>query len=93
MQISQKKQGEIAMKFTTMALLVGLGIIMTVLFPTREIFWQNNTLAAGYDKNEGSDPENSCGNGILPENIPCTNAGSEVVGDKNTVRLDGIVFP
>jgi len=53
----------------------------------------NSLLAQGYERTGGLYAENSCGNGILPENVPCINAGSNAEGDENRVNLEGIVFP
>lgn len=75
------------------ALSAGLGIIMIVMFFMNDILLPNSLRATGYEKTEGAYVDNSCGNGILPENISCANSGIGSEGDENIVRLEGIVFP
>ena len=49
--------------------------------------------ATGYQQNSDKYSENSCGNGILPESIPCKNVDNDAKGEKNIVNIEGIVFP
>ena len=81
------------MNHTTVSLLTGLVLALTLMLSINGIFVPNSLLAQGYERTAGSYAENSCGNGILPENVPCINAGSNAEGDKNRVNLEGIVFP
>lgn len=53
----------------------------------------SNLQATGYEQNSDKYSENSCGNGILPESIPCKNVDNDAKGEKNIVNIEGIVFP
>ncbi len=81
------------MNHTTTSLLTGLVLALTLIFSINGIFVPNSLLAQGYERTGGLYAENSCGNGILPENVPCINAGSNAEGDENRINLEGIVFP
>jgi hypothetical protein len=73
--------------------LLGLAITMIVIFSQANQFSADSFRVSGYEQNNDEYSENSCGNGILPENIPCKNADSEAKGDKNIVNIEGIIFP
>ena len=81
------------MNHTTISLLTGLVLALTLMLSINGTFVPNSLLAQGYERTGGLYTENSCGNGILPENVPCINAGSNAEGDENRVNLEGIVFP
>jgi hypothetical protein len=45
----------------------------------------NAVYASGYEKNQATSQANACGNGKLPLNVGCQNAGSQIQGDENAV--------
>jgi hypothetical protein len=53
----------------------------------------NSLQATDYEQNSDKYSENSCGNGILPESVPCKNVDNDAKGEKNIVNIEGIVFP
>jgi hypothetical protein len=75
------------------AVLLGFAITMILIFPEDSQFSANTVQVSGYEQNNDEYTKNSCGNGILPENIPCKNAESNAKGDKNIVNIEGIIFP
>ena len=78
---------------TFMVGLLGLAITMIVIFSQDSQFSADSFQASGYKQNNEAYSENSCGNGILSESIPCKNADSKAKGDKNIVNIEGIIFP
>jgi hypothetical protein len=40
-----------------------------------------------YKKNQAASQANACGNGQIPTNVGCQNAGSQIQGDENSVAL------
>jgi hypothetical protein len=75
------------------AVLLGFAITMILIFSEGSQFSANTVQVSGYEQNNDVYTKNSCGNGILPENIPCTNAENNAKGDKNIVDIEGIIFP
>ena len=73
--------------------LLGFAITMILIFSQANQFSADSFRVSGYEQNNDDYSENSCGNGILPENIPCKNAESNAKGDKNIVNIEGIIFP
>lgn len=73
--------------------LLSLTITMIVAFSPGSEYSTDIVLVAGYEQNNDKYAENSCGNGILPESIPCKNVDSNAKGDKNIVNIEGIIFP
>jgi hypothetical protein len=73
--------------------LLGLIIAVIVVSSLSDLYPANTLRVAGYERNNNEHPESSCGNGILPENIPCTNVDSTAKGDENIVNIEGIIFP
>jgi hypothetical protein len=41
----------------------------------------------GYEKNQALSQANACGNGKLPLNVGCQNAGSQIQGDEIAVAI------
>ncbi|MGA7370106.1 MAG: hypothetical protein WBX01_13330 [Nitrososphaeraceae archaeon] len=72
-----------------------LGLIITVLgvFTLNGEFSPTGLQGTGYEQNNDEHSEYSCGNGILPEKIPCKNLDNNAKGEKNNVNIEGIVFP
>jgi len=70
--------------------LLGLTITVLGVFTLNDESSPTSLQGAGYKQNNDEHSENSCGNGILPENIPCKNLAK---GEKNNVNIKGIVFP
>jgi hypothetical protein len=75
------------------AILLGFAITMIPIFSQDSQFSADTVQVSGYEQNNDEYTKNSCGNGILPENIPCKNAESNAKGDKNIVNVEGIIFP
>ncbi|HET6640703.1 MAG TPA: hypothetical protein VFG77_03770 [Nitrososphaeraceae archaeon] len=73
--------------------LLGFAITMILIFSQDSQFSTDTVQVSGYEQNTDEYTKNSCGNGILPENIPCKNAESNAKGDKNIVNIEGIIFP
>jgi hypothetical protein len=75
--------------------LLGLTITVLAVFSLNSEYSPSNSSlqAAGYEQSSDKYSENSCGNGILPENIPCKNVDNGAKGEKNIVNIEGIVFP
>ena len=73
--------------------LLGFAITIIFIFPQDSQFFADSLRASGYEQNNNEYTENSCGNGILPETIPCKNIDSKAKGDKNVVNIEGIIFP
>ena len=76
--------------------LLGLIIILLVVFSLNGDYSPSSSSslqATGYEQNSNKYSENSCGNGILPESIPCKNVDNDAKGEKNIVDIEGIVFP
>ena len=76
--------------------LLGLIIILLVVFSLNGDYSPSSSSslqATGYEQNSDKYSENSCGNGILPESIPCKNVDNDAKGEKNIVNIEGIVFP
>ncbi|MGB7633322.1 MAG: hypothetical protein WBL68_06325 [Nitrososphaeraceae archaeon] len=76
--------------------LLGLTIILLVVFSLNGDYSPSSSSslqATGYEQNSNKYSENSCGNGILPESIPCKNVDNDAKGEKNIVNIEGIVFP
>ena len=73
--------------------LLGFAIMMIVIFSPDSQFSAGSLRVVGYEQNNEESTENSCGNGILPENIPCENVDNNAKGDKNIVNIEGIIFP
>ncbi|MFZ0554509.1 MAG: hypothetical protein WBL67_08665 [Nitrososphaeraceae archaeon] len=76
--------------------LLGLIIILLVVFSLNGDYSPSSSSslqATGYEQNSNKYSENSCGNGILPESIPCKNVDNDAKGEKNIVNIEGIVFP
>jgi hypothetical protein len=73
--------------------LLGFAITMILIFSQDSQFSADTLQVSGYEQNNDEYTKNSCGNGILPENIPCKNAESNAKGDKNIVNIEGIIFP
>ena len=72
-------------------------IAVIVVFSVSDLY-SAAVRVAGYEQNNNNNNsnehnENSCGNGILPENIPCANVDSDAKGDENRVNIEGIIFP
>lgn len=42
----------------------------------------NSLQATDYEQNSDKYSENSCGNGILPESVPCKNVDNDAKGEK-----------
>ncbi|MGB8085603.1 MAG: hypothetical protein WCF07_04885, partial [Nitrososphaeraceae archaeon] len=71
-----------------------LTIILLAVFSLNGEYSPSSSLqATGYEQNSNKYSENSCGNGILPESIPCKNVDNDAKGEKNIVNIEGIVFP
>lgn len=72
-------------------------IAVIVVFSVSDLYSADTLRVAGYEQNNNNNSnehnENSCGNGILPENIPCANVDSDTKGDENRVHTEGIIFP
>lgn len=71
-------------------------IAVIVVFSVSDLYSADTLRVAGYEQNNNNSNkhnENSCGNGILPENIPCANVDSDAKGDENRVNIEGIIFP
>jgi hypothetical protein len=81
------------MVHTFMAGKLGLAITMVIAFSSSSEYSADSVRVAGYEQINDEYAENSCGNGILPESIPCKNVESTAKGDKNIVNIEGIVFP
>jgi len=77
------------MNHTTISLLTGLVLALTLMLSINGISVPNSLLAQGYERTGGLYAENSCGNGILPENVPCINAGSNAEGDEAREKNNG----
>jgi hypothetical protein len=78
--------------------IVGMSVLIIaviVVFSVSDLYSADTLRVAGYEQNNNSNEhnENSCGNGILPENIPCANVDSDAKGDENRVNIEGIIFP
>lgn len=73
--------------------LLGLIIAVIVVSSLSDLYPANTLRVAGYERNNDEHTESSCGNGILPENIPCANVYSTAKGDENRVNIEGIIFP
>lgn len=73
--------------------LLGLIIAVIVVFSLSDLYPADTLRVAGYEQNINEHTESSCGNGILPENIPCANVDSIAKGDENRVNIEGIIFP
>jgi hypothetical protein len=73
--------------------LLEFAITMILIFSPESQFSADTVQVSGYEQNNNEYTKNSCGNGILPENIPCKNAESNPQGDKNIVNIEGIIFP
>lgn len=77
--------------------LLGLTIILLAVFSLNgdysPSFSSSSLQATGYEQNSDKHSENTCGNGILPESIPCKNVDNDAKGEKNIVDIEGIVFP
>jgi hypothetical protein len=74
--------------------LLGLTIILLAVFSLNSEYSPSSSLqATGYEQNSDKNSENSCGNGILPESIPCKNVDNDAKGEKNIVNIEGIIFP
>ena len=76
--------------------LLGLTITLLVVFSLNGDYSPSSSSslqATGYEQNSDKYSENSCGNGILPESIPCKNVDNDAKGEKNIVNIEGIVFP
>jgi hypothetical protein len=71
--------------------LLGLAITLIIAFSLNNQYSDDGLRVTGYEQNEYS--ENSCGNGILPENVPCENVDNNAKGEKNIITIEGIVFP
>jgi hypothetical protein len=74
-------------------------IAVIVVFSVSDLYSADPLRVAGYEQNNNNNSnehnENSCGNGILPENIPCANVDSDAKGNENRVNIniEGIIFP
>ena len=73
--------------------LLGLIIAVIVAFSISDLYPADTLHVAGYERNNNEHTETSCGNGVLPENIPCANVDSTAKGDENRVNIEGIIFP
>lgn len=79
--------------------IVGMSVLIIaviVVFSVSDSYSAETLRVAGYEQNNNNSNEhneNSCGNGILPENIPCANVDSDAKGDENRVNIEGIIFP
>jgi hypothetical protein len=73
--------------------LLGLIIAVIVVFSISDLYPADTLHVAGYERNNNEHTETSCGNGVLPENIPCANVDSTAKGDENRVNIEGIIFP
>ena len=61
-------------------------IVMTITLST-SAFFNDNSAAKGYEKNQALSGTNDCGSGELPLNVLCNNVGSEIQGDENAAGL------
>src|SRR5688572_27282750 len=78
--------------FVIVAAMTAMLIGATALATTDSAFADKKK--KGYEKNQALTQANACGNGELPLNVGCQNAGSQIQGDENAVAVDAAqVFP
>ena len=64
------------------------GITIILIFIVVAFMLSHSVFATSYEKNQAITQTNECGNYWFPINVICSNLGSQVQGDENSVTVD-----